>query len=816
MTLLCSFALSAQTASSDSTVVIPKIELSEISSARVELIEYFRSDVQPLLQDSLMDQRRAILDTLRMRIDSLNELTEDVLRNKQFSGTLDGLKLRWSELQGNLNPIVSELSSRNKSLEAVESELRLYRDAWSLIKEELDADDAKEEVSSRITVTLGRIDSVFEVVDFEFEETLEVESIATELILKIQSSQSTIEEAKSRQLISRITERGDGIFNWERDSADDSSIELNKLIWLARSDARLYLEQEKNKALWSVPVFAFFLVLFYRMKTKMSFDDEVYADRVMKSLFNRPWLSAFYYSLLSTLLYLSTPPALISLVFSTVLLVVFLLLFTQNIRDGQRWITIGSVVTYIIFEYGLINTGPLSQRLFILLLNLILSYGLIRIYRMRHDFDGINAWWVKLLIGFTPILIFVQAIALVTNLTGYHIFALLLVDGTVTTLMAAVFIGLTFQSLSVAVKTWFNTGIPKFTNRWMPEARQKATRGLNRILQIFSVILFAQIVLNGFYIFDALGTWWAAFIKTGTDIGDYTVTIGDGINFLKIIIVTWLTVGPAVLFLREELLMRLDLERGVPMAISSITSYTLVTFGIFLALSQLGLNFASLGLLAGALGVGIGFGLQSIINNFLSGLILVFERPITEGDIVKIQLDEGEVIRIGTRATTLRLYDASELIVPNSDIVSEKVINWTRANRQRRLRFEFVLPIQDLDPARVVYLIEDAMKNIIQSADLPAPAVYYDGVEDNKARFYIHFWAEREIPFTKNQVYTDVFNTLRLHGIGMIVPEAISLKQVDEHAFQEEAAIEEVPAEKQENESKDDDVTPDPSAEKQA
>ena len=185
-------------------------------------------------------------------------------------------------------------------------------------------------------------------------------------------------------------------------------------------------------------------------------------------------------------------------------------------------------------------------------------------------------------------------------------------------------------------------------------------------------------------------------------------------------------------------------------------------------------------------------------------------------DVVKIQLDEGEVIRIGIRATTLRLYDASELIVPNSDIVSQKVINWTLANRQRRLHFEFVLPIQDLDPTRVVYLVEDAMKNITQSADLPAPAVYYDGVEDNKARFYIHFWVEREILFTKNQVYTDVFNTLRLHGIGMIVPEAISLKQVDEHAFQEEAAKKEVPAEKQEAESKEDDVTPDPSAEKQA
>ena len=534
-----------------------------------------------------------------------------------------------------------------------------------------------------------------------------------------------------------------------------------------------------------------FLFVFYRMKSNMTLDDEVYADRITQSLFRRPWLSAVYYALLAVILYLQNAPALISLGMSILMLTVFLLVFLQNIREGQKWVVPSSVLLYLIFEIGVINTGPTAERIFLLVLNALLIYGLLRIYRRRHEFDGVNAWWVHVLLTLTPLLLILQVGALVANVLGYHIFSLMLVDGTVATLMAAVFIGLTFQSLNVAIKTWFTSGIRNYGNRWSPEARQRAIRGLYRILLLISFLLFGQIVLNGFYIFDTLGVWWRDFISIGMEIGDYKVTLSDGLNSFRVLIITWLTVGPAVLFLREEVLMRLDMERGVPMAISSITSYTLVTFGVFLALSKLGFNFANLDLLAGALGVGIGFGLQSIINNFLSGLILVFERPITEGDIVRIQTDEGEVIRIGIRATTLRLYDASELIVPNSDIVSQKVINWTLANKQRRLRFEFVLPVAGIEPSKVVYLIEDAMKNIIQSADLPEPAVFYDGIEDNKAKFYIHFWVEREILFTKNRVYTEIHRVMKEHGIGMIVPSAISLKQVDEHSFKEDKTGEE-------------------------
>lgn len=780
------FTAYGQTSNTDSLQTIPTIELSQISGARVELIEYFRSDIQALLEDSLMDQRRGQIDTLGYNIDSLGALTDDVLLNEQFSGTLDGLKLRWSELEGKASPLVSELSARNKQIEKAEGILKMYRAAWEQLRETVKEDNSKRDLQNRISITVGRIDSVYQLLDKRFEETLEVESLATELILRIQNNVSRIDEAKSRELISRITERSGSLFQKSTDTVN-TSIEFRKLIWLARSDARLYLDQQRTKSLWFIPLVIFFLFVFYRMKSNMSLDDEVYADRITKSLFRLPWLSAIYYAMLGVILYFNDPPALIALSFSTVLLAVFLMLFLPSIRQGQKWIVLGSVLTYLVFEVGIINLGQGGQRVFLLILNVVLIYGLYRIQRIRHEFDGINAWWVRVILTLTPVLLLTQLGAFVANLSGYNILSLLLVDGTVTTLMAAVFIGLTFQSLNVAIRTWFSKGITEYPNRWGPEARQRATRGLNRILQIVSVLLFAQIVLNGFYIFDALGTWWSDVIKVGTEVGDYKVTIADGLNFFKVIIITWLTVGPFVLFLREEVLTRLDLERGVPMAISSITSYTLTTFGVFLALSQLGFNFANLGLLAGALGVGIGFGLQSIINNFLSGLILVFERPIAEGDIVKIQADEGEVIRIGIRATTLRLYDASELIVPNSDIVSQKVINWTLANRQRRLRFEFVLPLQDLEPTKVVNWIEDAMKNIIQSADLPQPAVFYDGVEDNKAKFYIHFWVEREILYTKNRVYTEIHEVMKAHGISLLVPEAIALKQVDERPFAEDA-----------------------------
>ena len=127
-----------------------------------------------------------------------------------------------------------------------------------------------------------------------------------------------------------------------------------------------------------------------------------------------------------------------------------------------------------------------------------------------------------------------------------------------------------------------------------------------------------------------------------------------------------------------------------------------------LALSAAGFSLQNLGLLAGALGVGIGFGLQNIINNFISGLILAFERPVTVGDIINVSGSEGVVKKIGIRASVIKEYDGSEVIVPNAELISNKVINWTLSKYTRRS----ILTIhthKDTDTDIVLKLMKDAV-----------------------------------------------------------------------------------------------------------
>ena len=135
--------------------------------------------------------------------------------------------------------------------------------------------------------------------------------------------------------------------------------------------------------------------------------------------------------------------------------------------------------------------------------------------------------------------------------------------------------------------------------------------------------------------------------------------------------------------LEEDVYHHWHLERGIPQAISTIVHYAVLLPGFFLGLAALGVDLTKITILAGAFTVGVGFGLQTVINNFVCGLILLFERPIKVGDVVQVDEDIGEVRRIGIRACVIRTADGSEVIVPNGTIISNKVTNWTFSDRYR-------------------------------------------------------------------------------------------------------------------------------------
>ncbi len=199
------------------------------------------------------------------------------------------------------------------------------------------------------------------------------------------------------------------------------------------------------------------------------------------------------------------------------------------------------------------------------------------------------------------------------------------------------------------------------------------------------VAIWAVMTLQGFFLWDALYTRVSGVLAAKHSWGSIQdIQLGAILAFP---ITIWLAFALSRLIrfaLQEDVYPNLHLQRGIPYAISTVVHYAILVVGFFLALSALGIDLGNYAVLAGAFGVGLGFGLQNIMNNFISGLILLFERPVKVGDTVQIDATTtGRVERIGIRASVILLTNGSELIMPNGNLISNPVTNWTLSNYER-------------------------------------------------------------------------------------------------------------------------------------
>lgn len=168
---------------------------------------------------------------------------------------------------------------------------------------------------------------------------------------------------------------------------------------------------------------------------------------------------------------------------------------------------------------------------------------------------------------------------------------------------------------------------------------------------------------------------------------------------------------------------RYDMNIGVSQAISTIIRYLLVIVGLFIIFQTSGIDLSAIGLLVGALGIGIGFGLQNITNNFISGIIILFERPVKVGDRIEIDNLAGNIVDISARATTVITNDNIAVIVPNSDLVRTRVINWSHNNRSVRLNFPVGVSYKE-DPEKIKRLLIEVAKRTRECLEIPHPMCF--------------------------------------------------------------------------------------------
>lgn len=210
-------------------------------------------------------------------------------------------------------------------------------------------------------------------------------------------------------------------------------------------------------------------------------------------------------------------------------------------------------------------------------------------------------------------------------------------------------------------------------------------------------------------------------------IGAATVSAAAIFAGLAVLAGTYVLVNILRLLLDVELMPRLGLEHGVSFAVSAVIRYCLITAGLLLAMAAMGIDLTQVTLLAGAVGVGIGLGLQGVVNNFVSGLILLIERPISAGDAVQIGDANGVVQSIGVRSSMIRTSQGAEVIVPNADLISKVVTNWTLNDRKRRVEID-VGVARDTAPESVVRLLETAAAGVEGIIAKPAPRARLSGL----------------------------------------------------------------------------------------
>jgi small-conductance mechanosensitive channel len=267
-----------------------------------------------------------------------------------------------------------------------------------------------------------------------------------------------------------------------------------------------------------------------------------------------------------------------------------------------------------------------------------------------------------------------------------------------------------------------------------------------------------------------IGTWLSTIVF-GASIGGITISLIDLATAAAVFFVALALTRFIQRVLNRQVFRPINMDIGVRQSLNAAISYTGIVVAILLAIAAMGLDLSNLAIIAGALSVGIGFGLQTIVNNFVSGLILLIERPIKAGDWVVVGQHEGFVKKINVRATEIETFDRSHVIVPNSEFVSTAVTNWTHRNRQCRLIISVRVPY-GCDTEQVHDLLMACARRHRDILRWPAPHVLFRDFGESGLVFELRCYA-RDVDYflsAPSELRFDIDERLRAAGIQIPYP----------------------------------------------
>ncbi len=773
--LICipvSYAIS-QNLVTDSLAITP-IQLSEIATVTAEDIMELRDFMENKVQINEVYKLRPEIDSLKINTKKLEELSNQFLQNHITYQYYSSLILRWTRIDNSIVNPTTALKSYSSSLEEILESIDRNRLKWKTTQTIIEEKDLSKDSDQRIFGVLHYMDSIQAIIKDSLATSVDLLNQVTDLSILTTDFIKRLEELQQVQINKFILQKEQAI--WKLKSQPDSlyNSDTRVLLVFGIEDSKQFLQREW-KILLVLLIVCILIFLLLSWLRKIHVHDDILDDphaSIRKYILSQPFTTAFMLTLMLSLWWLPERPAIFTQLFQTIFIIPFILLYRGLVMKSFRY---GIYILALLFLFEIsvnfYQLGSITNKLLSIAESLVL--GIVFIWFIKNSRKHTSKFSMDIFLTsfFTkagPIYFLAVSVAFFSAVFGYNNLSRLLNSGALFSLLLGLLFGLAFLCVITLLYFFIQTS---YADKSLIIKGKKGNlfNWLRKILRLAAVAFWAYYTLKVFYLWQPVSSVLTEFWQTGYQFGAVNLTIGSIISFALILYLSWLVSYLIRVLLEVEIFGRFNLPRGVPMAVSSLTQYFLIVLGFIIALSRLGFDLKNLSLLAGALGVGIGFGLQNTVNNFISGLILVFERPVTVGDIVSVAGHEGEVQKIGLRASTIRQWDGSEVIVPNADLISQKVVNWTLTKYNRRL----ILTIHthlDTDPDLVIKLMTEATTKVSFVLKNPQAKTYFHGVKDKHLEFALFYWISGDLLDCRSMVNLEVQKSLKASGIKFQMP----------------------------------------------
>jgi len=485
-------------------------------------------------------------------------------------------------------------------------------------------------------------------------------------------------------------------------------------------------------------------------------------------ILDRPFSVALLVALIGTGQYITSAPIGIAFVYYLLYLVPVLRLLALMTESRFRIFLYVLATFYVLGGVYLLIQLPSFYRrevYALLLLSALVSFGwLARPSRIGRLLDQ-NRRARVLLIGIR-VGLGLLAVSLLANFIGYVSLAQVLGISTLVGIFVATSLFCVVRVLTLILGIILNTNWARSLLATWTDAVE---RWGGRLIGLAAFLLWLRAILRMLTIYEGTMGALSDLLQYPIGFDRLHFTLGGALSVALILLVGYTLANAFTFLLKNVVLPKLSLERGVPYAISTIAYYIFMLLVAGAALSATGVELNKFTVLTGALGVGLGFGLQNIVNNFVSGLILLFERPIHVGDTVEVGGLVGMVRRIGARSSTILTMQGAEVIMPNSNLISNQVINWTLSSQWRRVDVPVGIAY-GTDPTRVIKLLVGVAESHPGVLLARPPMAFFLGFGESAMKFELRFWCGEQDTWFQLQSDVTVAVATALHEAGIEIP----------------------------------------------